>query len=201
MSEIKVGDRVRIVQIIVKCDNSNRFPVARAKHLGREGIVTSTLPLDENSYAVLLSGSSLSNLFYHEELELLSVDNEHEEPSAAQLRNDYDDLKQWYRHLHEQKNELVKVNEWLTTECRELHVMGKRQREENTHLVAKIVELQKKYDGITKPRDMSERLREENVQLHKEVEELTEKYNSMLEVNNEVRAKIVHLVNHDLRAW
>ena len=156
MSEIKVGDRVRIVQIIVKCDNSNRFPVARAKHLGREGIVTSTLPLDENSYAVLLSGSSLSNLFYHEELELLSVDNEHEEPSAAQLRNDYDDLIQWYKHLYERNEGLVKVNEWLTTECRELHVMGKRQREENTHLVAKIVELQKKYDGITKPRDMSE---------------------------------------------
>ena len=73
MSEIKVGDTVRVVQIIVKENDCEGTYIRRVKFLKGKGMVVSIYPWRSRPYRVILTGSTIGDMFDGKELKVLSV--------------------------------------------------------------------------------------------------------------------------------
>ena len=97
VSEIKVGDKVRVVQIIVK-DNDFVFTDKRVTYLGRVGEVVEIIPGYACPYFVLFPNTKgLKGNFCNSELKVLSVPCEQRE----------------LKYLREKRAELILANERL----------------------------------------------------------------------------------------
>ena len=113
VSEIRVGDKVRVVQIIVR-EPTRASDVKHIKLLGREGTVTYIGVGLFYRYGVLLSGE-VTHYFNREELKVLSVPCEQQEPPDTIGR------------LRMQITKLLAENEQLVRELEEA-----RERYKNT---------------------------------------------------------------------
>ena len=128
VSEIKIGDKVRVVQIIVK-DNDFVFTDERVTYLGRVGEVVEVIPGYACPFFVLFPGTKhLKGNFYNKELKVLSAPCESRENPET------------IRQLRKQGERLLKrlsacqtANERLATKATELEkVIGVLHRQCHT---------------------------------------------------------------------
>ena len=115
VSEIKVGDKVRVVQITVREDSYTGVPPAQLRHLGKEGIVTSIAPALVQPYAVILLGDTRTILFSRCELKALSAPCEQQrlDERTSCLREELIRLDKQNKSLREENTRVTNLNKAL----------------------------------------------------------------------------------------
>ena len=210
VSKIKVGDKVRVAQIVTEIGCATRFDHPRVRLLGMEGTVTHIDVALREPYTVDFSGHVLGGRFKTRELKVLSVPCEQPEPDDAM------------KGLRAQVTHLLAANERIRRTLAGQYSLSERRR-------VLLAELREKYDGITRPSDSVERLRKENERLSEEIvdyrkrngelstrlsrqrgtirrlqkesDHLQEEHTRWLAENETVRQKIVDIVNKGMPVW
>ena len=208
VSEIRVGDKVRVVQIIVR-EPTRASDVAYMEGLGKEGTVTAITTGAFCNYGVLLSGETISHYFNREELKLLSVPCEQQESKIFSPRFKWYAANREIRILTRSNARLIKEKELLGAE--------------NDRLATRLLDqlgisrqLQKRWDDVLRADERAHRegialadqikvnegLRESLAgkivfigRLQKRGKELREQYDNLLRTSAGARAEIRVILN------
>lgn len=135
MDEIKVGDKVRVVQIIVKEHGDRGFQASRVEYLRREGEVTNVTPPGFPRIIVLLPESGGVVAFNADELKVLSVPCEQRgfpEFSGVFWQHT---ANRTIERLRKSNERLVRGKRFLATELAELQNGHKQLRGEYDSVV------------------------------------------------------------------